>query len=198
MNDNKSSKQRLEDIIEDFREDLGKPVIHCDPSAIKALLAEIERLRKDMARLLATSKTGGSDTCITCAAHVLVITEDLEPEIERLRAALERIAHAKSSVLNAEQFARAESMLQRWAADALNKAPPDETTALLPADQKLKEFFSKHALGPLARPSCIVCGHVPKDWPPAIQHMELPGIVVCFPCRDAAQAARIAVTSDGL
>jgi hypothetical protein len=42
-------------------------------------------------------------------------------EIERLRAALERIAHAKSSVLNAEQFARAESMLQRWAADALNK-----------------------------------------------------------------------------
>jgi hypothetical protein len=92
--------------------------------------AEIERLRKDMARLLATSKTGGSDTCITCAAHVLVITEDLEPEIERLRAALERIAHAKSSVLNAEQFARADSMLQRWAADALNKAPPDETTAL--------------------------------------------------------------------
>jgi hypothetical protein len=67
----------------------------------------------------------------------------------------------------------------------------DETTALLPADQKLKEFFSKHALGPLARPSCIVCGHVPKDWPLAIQHMELPGIVVCFPCRDAAQAARI-------
>jgi hypothetical protein len=65
---------------------------------------------------------------------------------------------------------------------------PDETTALLPADQKLKEFFSKHALGPLARPSCIVCGDVPKDWPPAIQHMELPGIVVCFPCRDAAQA----------
>jgi hypothetical protein len=52
-------------------------------------------------------------------AEVQRALNDGADEIERLRAALGRIAHAESSVLNAEQFARAESMLQRWAADAL-------------------------------------------------------------------------------
>lgn len=33
---------------------------------------------------------GGSDACHTCAAHVLVITEDLEPRIAQLKAALRK------------------------------------------------------------------------------------------------------------
>jgi hypothetical protein len=115
-------------------------------------------------------------------------------EIERLRAALSNIAQLRVLTDCGIDPMRAAGLRQGFeiaaeeACNALAGSKPDETTALLPADQKLKEFFSKHALGPLARPSCIVCGDVPKDWPPAIQHMELPGIVVCFPCRDAAQA----------
>jgi len=64
------------------------------PGLILQAADEIERLNKSerdiaeqMARLLATSKTGGSDCCITCAAHVLMIG-DKDAEIERLRAAL--------------------------------------------------------------------------------------------------------------
>lgn len=66
------------------------------------------------------------------------------------------------------------------------RTQPPETTG----DQARAEFFSKHALGPLARPSCLVCGEVPKEWPPGIQHAELPGVIVCTRCRDAAQVAR--------
>lgn len=59
----------------------------------------------------------------------------------------------------------------------------------------LAAFFGKYALGPKERPSCLVCGHTPEQWPPAIQHAELPGIVVCFPCRDAAQSAQKAAAT---
>lgn len=45
------------------------------------------------------------------------------------------------------------------------------------------EFFDKHALGPKSAPSCLVCGQTTQE--PAIQHMELPGIVVCNKCRSA-------------
>ena len=50
------------------------------------LTADNEYTRSALARLRATAKLGGSDVCITCAAHVLVITEDLHPKIERLTA----------------------------------------------------------------------------------------------------------------
>jgi hypothetical protein len=53
----------------------------------------------------------------------------------------------------------------------------------------LLEFFTKHALGPKPAPSCLVCGQT-INGEPAIKHLELPGVVVCFPCRDAARAAR--------
>jgi len=39
---------------------------------------------------------GGSDRCYTCAAHVLVITEDLEPRIARLEKALLKYARHTS------------------------------------------------------------------------------------------------------
>lgn len=50
------------------------------------------------------------------------------------------------------------------------------------------EFYSKHAVGSKLPPSCLVCGHAQPDreeW--AIQHMELPNIIVCRACRDKAQ-----------
>lgn len=53
--------------------------------------------------------------------------------------------------------------------------------------QQLLEFFSKHAIGGKLPPSCIVCGQVCEK--PAISHMELPDIVVCFICRDASHRA---------
>lgn len=52
-----------------------------------------------------------------------------------------------------------------------------------------RDFWRKHALGSLARPSCIICGQPPAEWPPGIQHAELPDIVVCTRCRDASQRA---------
>jgi hypothetical protein len=45
-------------------------------------------------------------------------------------------------------------------------------------------FWSKHALGPLAAPSCLCCGKLPNEV--AIRHMELPGVVICTVCRDKA------------
>lgn len=39
-------------------------------------------------------------------------------------------------------------------------------------------------LGPLAAPSCLCCGKLPDEV--AIRHMELPGVVICKTCRDAA------------
>lgn len=56
-------------------------------------------------------------------------------------------------------------------------------------NETLARFFAKYALGPKMPPSCLVCGRV-SPWPPAIQHAELPGIVVCHSCRDAAARER--------
>jgi len=52
----------------------------------------------------------------------------------------------------------------------------------------LQQFHTKYALGPKLPPSCLVCGQQtnPVTRPVAIQHAELPGIVVCTKCRDAA------------
>jgi hypothetical protein len=61
---------------------------------------------------------------------------------------------------------------------------------MLQAYPALSAFFEKYALGPKERPSCFVCGRTVEQWPPAIQHAELPGIVACFPCRDAARLSR--------
>jgi hypothetical protein len=60
-------------------------------------------------------------------------------------------------------------------------------------DDKARTFYDKHALGPMMAPSCLVCGQLPDKV--AIQHMELPGVVVCEKCRTAAkpQAPAVAV-----
>lgn len=51
----------------------------------------------------------------------------------------------------------------------------------------LQQFHSKHALGALYAPSCLCCGQQTGPARPiAVQHMELPAIVVCKPCKDAA------------
>lgn len=57
-----------------------------------ALDAQFAELRQH----LGTLTPGGSHTCITCAAHVKVITEDLEPRIRALEAdlAAEKMQHS--------------------------------------------------------------------------------------------------------
>jgi hypothetical protein len=54
----------------------------------------------------------------------------------------------------------------------------------------LQQFHTKHALGALSAPSCLCCGHQthPITRPIAVQHMELPAIVLCRPCKAAAAA----------
>lgn len=70
------------------------------------------------------------------------------------------------------------------------EAPTDLTerqkAVMLHDFPKLSEFFHKHALGPMLAPSCLVCGCLPLAV--AIQHGELPGIVVCASCRDKVAA----------
>lgn len=51
----------------------------------------------------------------------------------------------------------------------------------------LSSFHEKHALGPMRAPSCLCCGQLPESI--AIKHAELPGIVICTKCRDAALSA---------
>lgn len=65
-----------------------------------ALGAELAELRQH----LGTLTPGGSHTCITCAAHVKVITEDLEPRIKELEAdlAFQKDLLAKYHALNCQ------------------------------------------------------------------------------------------------
>lgn len=53
----------------------------------------------------------------------------------------------------------------------------------------LQQFHSKHALGSMLAPSCLVCGNQTHAYtrPAVIQHLELPGIVVCESCRVSSQ-----------
>jgi hypothetical protein len=60
---------------------------------------------------------------------------------------------------------------------------------------ELSGFFSKHGIGPKTKPSCLVCGKV-AERPYAIQHMELPGVVVCLDCANAVRAATVVRLSD--
>lgn len=55
-----------------------------------------------------------------------------------------------------------------------------------PAAATMRDFFNKYALGSLALPSCLRCGHAkPRDkW--AITHAELPDIYICAECATAA------------
>ncbi len=54
----------------------------------------------------------------------------------------------------------------------------------------LQAFHTKHALGPMLAPSCLSCGQQTNEAtrPVSVRHMELPGIVVCKVCHDAARA----------
>jgi hypothetical protein len=58
----------------------------------------------------------------------------------------------------------------------------------------LQQFHSKHAMGAKAAPSCLCCGQQthPVTRPIAVQHLELPAIVVCKPCKDATGVATCA------
>jgi hypothetical protein len=87
----------------------------------------------------------------------------------------------------------AQEVVREMMEDAMTK---DECSgALRKAEERmrhdypiLQQFHSKHALGALAAPSCLCCGHQthPITRPIAVQHMELPAIVVCKQCKDAA------------
>ncbi len=52
------------------------------------------------------------------------------------------------------------------------------------ANDKARQFYDKYATGPMMTPSCLCCGKLPDKV--AIKHAELPGIVVCEECRNAA------------
>lgn len=51
-------------------------------------------------------------------------------------------------------------------------------------DAKQREFYEKYAFDSKSAPSCICCGHVPEDI--AVRHADIPAIVVCKRCHEAA------------
>jgi hypothetical protein len=71
---------------------------------------------------------------------------------------------------------------------------------MMQAFPTLADFYDKHALGPKLPPSCLCCGHSMAGRETAIQHAELPGIVICRQCRDATlaplAAGRVGVAVD--
>lgn len=69
----------------------------------RARIATLEAQLTDLRRHLGTLTPGGSHTCITCAAHVKVITEDLEPRIRELEAALLKYARHTSACQGYDQ-----------------------------------------------------------------------------------------------
>jgi hypothetical protein len=55
----------------------------------------------------------------------------------------------------------------------------------------LQQFHSKHALGTMLAPSCLCCGRqTGEDRPVAVQHIELPAIVICNQCQLAALSSQ--------
>lgn len=79
--------------------------------------------------------------------------------------------------------------------DADNEAQRERQQATFEANRTARAFFDKHALGPLAAPSCFMCGEtVPGA--AAVHHMELPGVVGCARCQAACDAAK-QQSSDG-
>lgn len=62
---------------------------------------------------------------------------------------------------------------------------------MLHDSQSLQQFHTKHALGPMMPPSCLCCGQQTHQLtrPVSVRHMELPGIVICKVCYDAALLA---------
>lgn len=96
------------------------------------------------------------------------------------------------------------------AIDADNAERPIDSRAapapLIPTEQQrmihdfpaLQAFHLKHALGPMLAPSCLCCGQQthPLTRPVAIKHGELPGIVICATCRDAATPPAVTASPD--
>ena len=56
--------------------------------------------------------------------------------------------------------------------------------------RRLQQFWNQYAMPPKSLPSCLVCGKLPAEWPPAIQHLRLPSIIVCTPCVEGARAVQ--------
>ena len=54
-------------------------------------------------------------------------------------------------------------------------------------DDAPRKFWRRHAFAPLHAPSCLCCGLPPESV--AIQHLELPSVIVCGRCRDAVARA---------
>ena len=50
------------------------------------------------------------------------------------------------------------------------------------AVERVFEFFKKHAIGTLAAPNCFICGKSTQIVEVGIQHLELPGVVICESC----------------
>lgn len=96
-------------------------------------------------------------------------------------------ALAKRSDSAAEPFQPDYSEMSR---EALERHAARMAQAL--ANDKPRQFYDKYATGPMMPPSCLCCGQLPDKV--AIQHAELPGIVVCEKCRAAPASADVGPT----
>ena len=135
-------------------------------SAVAALEREIAEATRGV--------TAQNAVVIAQANKIAALREALQPFMEHPandglgddRALIEACRAARAVLLNKESVK--------------DTSDPDRPTLLA--------FFTKHALGPLAAPSCMVCGETCLA--PAVQHLELPGVVCCRRCKAASEAAK--------
>lgn len=153
-------------------------IVHVEPPDGPS---EHEKLSAENAALMAqaASALGDAEALRTeneaLRAHRDQLTEDLGSLEDRMQELLARVASEYRNGHAAGQEAAMESVA------ALRARVAEAET--------YRKFWQRYAMPPKARPSCLVCGRAPEDWPPAIQHMALPSVIVCTPCVTAARAA---------
>ena len=104
---------------------------------------------------------------------------------EQIRNALQQLLDACCSEIDGIRYIQRPSQEAITAARAALSTPPSDTDIY-------RAFWEKYALGPRARPSCMVCGDVKQF---VIWHAEIPSVGVCGDCaptRPPDQGDRVA------
>jgi hypothetical protein len=109
---------------------------------------------------------------------------------QKIKAAEDETAATVGEVPSAGTTHAAAAATERLGgAQSASLAEPEGEPRTADLSNTYREFWQRHAMPPLARPSCLVCGKPPEEWPPAIKHMSLPAIIVCTPCVEGARAS---------
>lgn len=127
-------------------------------------------------------------------ASAAAVTGKMMSEYAQMREELSTKESDRQYHMNA--INRLAKFLAFWGtSDNVVKAAMDNMTRLTRELSAMRPFYEKHALGPKAAPSCLMCGQSTQGKEIGIHHMELPEVVICADCaalrreRESAQPA---------